>query len=110
MKVVLVFEDVPDDLEEAMAEIRVEDQSEADAPAPQLFSERVGPFAIQRSKPTTITDVDLSALASGPDLALVVRVKAHSRDNQPVEFLNTTSTVLPEDLGESVQVTLSRVR
>jgi hypothetical protein len=109
MKVELAFDDVPDDIEGAIADIHVEDQSEADAPAPRLFSGRVGPFAIQRLQPTVTMDVELTVPAGGRELALVVRVRAHTQGNQPIEFLNTTTTPLPKEPSPLVRVMLSRV-
>ncbi|MEQ9358050.1 hypothetical protein [Coleofasciculus chthonoplastes] len=108
MKIELEFENVPDNIENAIAEIRVEDQSEADAPAIRLSSKRVGPFLIQHSQPKVTLDVDLTIPDGNHELSILVRVKGHTQSNQPIEFLNTTTTSLPTG-SELVQVTLSRI-
>ena len=109
MKVELAFDDVPGDIEDARADIHVEDQSEADAPAPQLFSRHVGPFAIRRSQPIVTMDVDFTIPAGDYEPSLIVRVKASTQDHQPIEFLNTTATPLPKEPSRSVRVVLSRI-
>ena len=109
MKIELAFENIPSDLEGAIVDIRVEDQSEADSPAPQLFSQRFGPFSIRQVHPNIILDVDPTVPDRNQELSIVVRVKAHTKTEQPIEFLNTTTTPLPKELNRSVQVMLSRI-
>ena len=106
MKIELAFENVPNDIESAVADIHIEDQSEADAPSLQLFSKR---FAIQQLQPTITVDMDLNVPDANRELTILVRVKAQTQSNQPIEFLNTTTTPLPKDLNGSVQVMLSRI-
>jgi len=109
MKIKLAFGNIPDDIESAIADIRVEDQSEADAPSLRLSSKLVGPFVIRQSQPTVILDVDLTVPDGNRELSMLVRVNARTQGNQAIEFLNTTTTPLPRDLSGSVQVTLSRI-
>jgi hypothetical protein len=109
MKIELAFETILDDLEGAIAEIHVEDQSEADAPSLRLDSKRFGPFDLPRLQPTVNLDVDLPVANPNQELSLIVRVKAHTQNHQPVEFLNTTTTPLIQDANGTVQVALSRI-
>jgi hypothetical protein len=109
MRVELAFDDLPDDIEGAIADMHVEDQSEADAPAPRLFSGRAGPFTIRRSQPTIVAEVDLSVPEATQGLALIVRVRGRTRGGQPVEFLTTTTTALPADPRKPVRAVLSRI-
>jgi hypothetical protein len=109
MKIKFAFDSIPDEIQAAIATIHVEDQSEADAPIPRLFSTSLELPPLRRSQPTITVEVDLPVAIVRPDLSLVVRVRAHTPDNQPIEFLNTTTTPLPAKLDETVQVTLSRI-
>lgn len=109
MKIELAFETVPDDLEGVIAEIHVEDQSEADAPSVRLESKRFGPFDLPRLQSIVNLDVDLPLPSQNQEFSLIVRVKAHTQNHQPVEFLNTTSTPLSQDASRTVQVALSRI-
>lgn len=108
MKVQLVFDDVPDDLEGAIADIRVEDQSEADAPALLLSSRRVGPFAIHHSRPELTLDVDLT-IPNDHEPSLFVRVEAHTLSKKTTKFLNTTTVALSGDPNALVRVPLERI-
>jgi hypothetical protein len=109
MKVHLVFDDVPDDLEGAIADIRVEDQSKADAPSLLLSSRRVGPFAIRHSRPEITLDVDLTIPNNGHEPSLFVRVEAHTLSKKTTKFLNTTTVALSEDPNALVTVPLERI-
>jgi hypothetical protein len=109
MKIDLAFENVPADIESAIADIRIEDQSEADAPALQFFAKRFGPFAIKQSHPRITLDLDLAVPNGSHELSIVVRAKARTQMDQSIEFLNTTTTPFPRNSNESVQVVLSRI-
>ena len=109
MRIELSFHDVHENIANAIADLRVEDQSEADAPAPQLFSVRIGPFSIPRSQPVVTMDIDLTIPAGDYEAALIVHVKGHTHNNQFIEFLNTTTTPLPEEDNAPVRVVLSRI-
>lgn len=109
MNIKLVFENIPEDIGGAIADIRIEDQSEADAPALQLFSKNVGPFAIRQAQPVIDLDVDLSVVDRNHELSILIRVKGYTQSNQPVKFFNTATTPLPNDLSGALQVTLSRI-
>ncbi|GAB4382692.1 MAG: hypothetical protein Kow00121_43340 [Elainellaceae cyanobacterium] len=112
MKIELAFSNVSTDIKDAIADIHVEDQSEADAPSMRLISKRVGPFTISKSQPSVTVDVDLNLdqnISDAHELSLIVRVKSQAADDQPIEFLNTTTTPLPNNSSELVEVRLSRI-
>lgn len=109
MKIEFAFDSVPDEIKDAIATIQIEDQSEADAPIPRLFSTSLELPPLRRSQPTVTVEVDLPVAIASQDLSLVVRVQARTPNNQPIEFLNTTTTPLPTKPDATVQVTLSRI-
>lgn len=109
MKIELAFEDVPGEIKNAIAHVYIEDQSEADAPALQLSSRQLGPFSIQSVQPTVTLDADFIVPDAAQELSLVVRVKGETLDRQPIEFLNTISTLLPTDSNGFVRVIMSRI-
>jgi uncharacterized lipoprotein YbaY len=109
MKIEMLFKDVANDIEGAVADIRVEDASEADAPALQLSSKRAGPFSIRSSQPTVTVDVDLSFPTEQHELSLFVRVEAQTLNKETIKFLNTTTTPLSGDPNEFVRVLLERI-
>ncbi len=109
MKIEMTFRDVPEDIEGAVADIRVQDVREADAPAQQLLSKRIGPFSIRRSQPTVTLDVDLSLPIEEHELSLFVRVEAHTQSQETIKFLNTTTTPLSGDPNEFVRVSVERI-
>lgn len=109
MKIEMSFTDVSNDIEGAVADIRVQDSSEADAPAMQLFSIRVGPFSIRSSQPMVTVDVNLSIPTEKHELSLFVRVEAQISNKGTIKFFNTTTTTLSGDPNEFVRVLLERI-
>jgi hypothetical protein len=109
MKIEMLFSDVINDIEDAVANIRVADSSEADAPAQQLFSTRTELFSIRRSQPTVTVDVALNLPVERHALSLFVRVETQNKSKESIKFLNTTTTPLSGDPNEFVKVTLERI-
>ena len=109
MKVTLTFEDVPEDIDGAIADIRVEDASEADAPALQLSSQRIESITIRHAQPMVTVDVDLMLPIAEHELSLFVRVEAQTGSKQIIKFINTTTTPLSGDPNEFVKVLLERI-
>lgn len=114
MKIELVFPNLPKDIKDAIADIHIENQSEADAPSVRITSKRIGPFTISKSQPSFTTELDLNLDQNIPnnidDLSLLVRVHSGAADEQPIEFLNTTTTPLPKNPSASLRIVLSRIR
>ncbi|PSB20494.1 hypothetical protein C7B76_06055 [filamentous cyanobacterium CCP2] len=114
MKIELVFPNLSNDIKDAIADIHIENQSEADAPSLRITSKRIGPFTVSKSQPSFITNLDLNLDQNIPsnveDLSLLVRVKSRTADEQPIEFLNTTTTSLPKNPSASLRIVLSRIR
>lgn len=110
MKLALTFDEIPSSLAPAVVDISIEDQSEADRPAPQLFSTQLQSVIIQPSQPTVLK-VDLEPFSERTDqLSIIVRVKSQTSNGSPVEYLNTTTTALPKSIDSPVSVALSRIK
>lgn len=113
MKIQLVFPNIFNDVKDAVAHIHVEDQSEADAPSIRLASECIELPITSKLQPSVTVELDLNLdpklLKTAYEIALFVRVKGCTPDEQPIEFLNTTTVPLPTDLNGSVKVILSRI-
>lgn len=108
MNIVLTFDEIPEGVNKALVDIWIEDQSEADRPAPRVFSKQLNLVSIQPLGPTVL-EIDPGPLPENKgQLSVVVRVK--SQNTQPVEYLNTTTTPLPNSSSESVTVALSRIQ
>ncbi len=109
MKIELAFEDVPGEIQNAIANIQVEDQSEADAPALSLSSKRVGPFKIHYYQPQITVDVDLTIPGHDYEPSLFVKVEGYTQSLTKVKFINTTTVVLSGEPNEFVRVSLERI-
>jgi hypothetical protein len=109
MKIEMSFSDVDNDIKGAVADIRVEDASEADAASQQLVSARVGPFSIRSSQPVVTVEVNLSMPTEEHELSLFVRVEAQTFNKEIIKFFNTTTTPLSGDPNELVRVMLERI-
>ncbi|MEM6838859.1 MAG: hypothetical protein AAF609_18635 [Cyanobacteria bacterium P01_C01_bin.120] len=110
MKLALTFDEIPSNLAPAVVDISIEDQSEADRPAPRLFSTQLQSVIIQPSQ-STVLKVDLEPFSERTDqLSIIVRVKSQTSNGSPVEYLNTTTTALPKSIDSPVSVALSRIK
>ncbi|MBL7793810.1 MAG: hypothetical protein JNK77_15890 [Saprospiraceae bacterium] len=109
MKVKLIFDGLDRELKEAQVTIRIEDQSQADAPAPLLLKKQVGPFNIHPTKPNLM--VEFEAEVQGPSIAssIIVRVSGKDRTNRPLVFLNTTSKLVDFASDRIEDVHLSQI-
>lgn len=112
MKIELAFPDISNDIKGAVVDIRIEDQSEADAPSLRLASKRIDLLTISSSQSLVTVEVDLDQnnLNNGRELVVIARVKGQTSDNQSIEFLNTTTAPLPTELNGSMRIVLSRIR
>ncbi len=110
MKIELSFTDISHDIENAAVELFVEDTSEADAPAQQLFTKRIAPILIRRSQPTIIVEIDPDLPENNHELSLFVRVEAPKINQKSAKFINTTTTPISGDPNEFVRVSLERIR
>lgn len=109
MKIELMFEDLPENITDVTVRISVEDQLEADAPARRLYSTSVGPLTGHRVQPEVTLEVDIPPLKDVSEPVLMIRAEACTQSHQPLRFLNTTATPLPQGADESVRVVLSRI-
>jgi hypothetical protein len=109
MELELYFDGLVDDVTDAVADVQVEDLGMADAPVDGGPAVRIGPFRVVADRPSVTASVDLPSTADAYEPGLLVRVRARTADDRPVEFLNTTATRLPRDGVEPVRVVLSRI-
>ncbi len=109
MKIEMSFKDVTNDIEGVVADIRIEDSSEADAPAKQFFSLQTKPFSIRSSQPIVIVDAELNLPVREGELSLFVRVGTSIKSKKIIKFLNTTATPLTGDPNELIKVSLERI-
>ena len=125
LKLNLIFADEIEATDEASVDIRIEDQSEADAPATRIASAKLDGLSIHEQSIHIETVLDLAAdtvfdtvLGTAlPEnrngLAIMVKVKCFDRNQEPVLYFNTESTPLLSSAtspdGIQADVILSRV-
>ncbi len=106
MLIELIFAGAPGNLTGAVAEIRIQDVMEADAPAQTIVSRRIEGFSIA---PRVVLDSDLELPPDRDNLSIFVKVQAVDESRRPVTFLTTTTTPLPVGPVEGARVVLEPV-
>lgn len=110
MKLELYFEDLATELVGAVADVYTEDLAVADMPGGLLGTATTGEFSVAPGRPAVTASVDLPSIAQVHEPAVVVRVRARTVDDQPVEFLNINATPVPKHTDAPVRVALSRIK
>lgn len=106
----LIFADLVEFIGKADIEIRIEDQSEADAPAKRLASTTLESEAIQQQSILIETELGAVLPQNQDELALMVKVRGVDKNQQPLVYFNTESTTLNSDRIAPTDVVLTRVR
>ena len=112
MELDLHFPDLDQDLVEAVARVQVADLATAGEPSAGADSADVGPFTVAPSTGSVTVTVTaaLPGLRRAYEAGLTVRVRARAGSGgQPVEYLNTTGTRVPEHPDGPVRVSLERI-
>ena len=106
MVIELLFVGAPGGLKEAVADIRIQDVGEADAPARTLASQRVEGFSVESS---VVLETDLKAPPGERNLSVFVKVEAVDTSRAIKTFLSTTTTPLPDNPAQRVRVVLESI-
>lgn len=108
MVIELVFAEVPRGLMGAVAEIKIQDAAEADAPARTFAFQRIEGFSIDSLVPI---ETSLEAPEGERNLSIFVKVTAVDESRVAITFLSTTTTPMPEreGPGRRARVFLERV-
>jgi len=101
MKISIVFKDVPLEVRNAIANVRVEDQSQMDAPATRITTESIGPFTIKPGDSTVLFELQVPVVDR--ELSLVVRVSGLSVEGKKM-YMNTSIIHLPRDSENRIKV------
>jgi hypothetical protein len=104
----LRFEDLEDDVLDAVVDVQVNDLAMADAPAGPTQTVP-GRISVRAAPPSVLVSVDAPDPRDLHEPGLLVRVRARAAGDGPVQFLNTTATPLPRDPSEPVPVRLVRI-
>ena len=92
MKVRLRFHDLPPDVEQVEVDLRLDDASDADAPATTLTRRRFGPLPVDADTGTVTLEMPS---VEAPRASLNVRAVARRVDGDPVRFINTSQIAWP---------------
>ena len=95
LKVRLRFHDLPADVEQVEVDLRLDDASDADAPATTLTRRRFGPLPVDADTGTLTLELPQ---VEAPGAALNVRAVALRVDGEPVRFINTSQIAWPAPL------------
>jgi hypothetical protein len=100
MNIVMSLHTVPDDLEGAIVDIRVEDARDAGASTRYGASSHAAPVSPHRSNPIVTLDVDLRLPTAAHALSLFVRVEVSTEREDTITISTTTTTPVSEKSGE----------
>jgi len=92
LKIRLRFHDLPADVEQVEVDLRLDDASDADAPATTLTRHRFGPLPVDADTGTVTLELPS---VEAPGAALNVRAVAQRVDGDPVRFINTSQIAWP---------------
>lgn len=102
----LHFDDLEEDVVDAVVDVLVHDLAVADGRSDPLPA---APGAVAVSPGSPSARVAVPSPRNGDEPALLVRVRGFTIDDRPVQFLNTTATRLPAQPRGPVRVHLQRV-
>jgi hypothetical protein len=92
MRLRLRFHDLPADVDQVEIDLRLDDASEADAPATPLERLRFGPLPVEAG--TGIVTLELPNIEA-PGASLNVRAAARRGGAAPVRYINTSQIAWP---------------
>ena len=93
MKLRLRFHDLPGDVDQVAIDLRLDDASEADAPATLLERHRFGPLPVDAGTGTVTLELPSREVRGA---SLNVRAVAQRAGGEPVRYINTSQITWPE--------------
>jgi hypothetical protein len=108
MQLELLFDDLGEEVLDAVVDVRLADLAVADAlsDGPSAMS---GDLTVTPARPTARVSVDLPVAPGTYEPGLLVRVRGRTVHGGPIEFFNTGSTPVTDQSRGPVRVLLSRI-
>ena len=109
MDLVVSLVDAPPDLVSVTVEVRIVDQSEADAPARELATRTIGPIAVDDGSGQVRVILPAVPMEPGIEPSVNLRVRGRTAAGQTPVFMNTSEITIPHGKQDVMAAEVVRI-